>query len=382
MNRRQGRRRFGGRGGYASWAALPIFLLATLARAQSDAAFELRWTAPRACPDERSVRRQVSRLAPSPAARERPLRVEGTVRERDAGFALDLVLQEGRLVSRRHFESDSCTEVVGAAAVAIALLLTGEGGKLHSTDAETGSSGSGSENESVDGATGGSERAHAPTDEGGSTRSATDSKRQESKAEATRAAPGAIPDSAEQGPAAGAVAAGSARAWRFLLAAPTGSAGLGFLSTPSLALGLGLGFEAGLWRLLLSGNYHPELELELAGSPGRGARVKRRTLRVSACRWMTHRSFQWAPCATLGLERLVARGVGSDVSIREADFTWIAAGPSGIARVRVSHWVGLTAQLGVEVQTARPALVIEGLGEVERVGALELSGSLGAEWIF
>ena len=96
-----GLRRLPGRRGQASRVLLTIWFLAPLVHAQSDAAFELRWTAPHSCPQESAVKRQVSRLAPSPVAREHPLKVEGTVREDKGGFALDLVLQDGRLVSRR-----------------------------------------------------------------------------------------------------------------------------------------------------------------------------------------------------------------------------------------------------------------------------------------
>lgn len=40
------------------------------------------------------------------------------------------------------------------------------------------------------------------------------------------------------------------------------------------------------------------------------------------------------------------------------------------------------ASVGLEFQTARPKLVLKGLGEIEQIGTLELTSLLGAEWIF
>ena len=61
----------------------------------------------------------------------------------------------------------------------------------------------------------------------------------------------------------------------------------------------------------------------------------------------------------------------------------VAVHDDGAADLELTiDWVRMTASAGLEFQTARPLLVIEGLGEVERLGALELSALLGAEWIF
>lgn len=97
---------------------------------------------------------------------------------------------------------------------------------------------------------------------------------------------------------------------------------------------------------------------------------------------MGQTSVQWAPCVTLALQYLIARGVGPGVSVKKADYTWLSLGPSAWLRVRVSDWVGLTAGVQLDVETAQPALIIEELGEVERVNMLEVSGLVGAEWIF
>jgi hypothetical protein len=173
-----------------------------------------------------------------------------------------------------------------------------------------------------------------------------------------------------------------ARDWRFVLIAPSVGTGLRFLPQSSLALGGGLGLEMEPWRVLARASYHDEVDVLLAGSSGRGARVGRRTAHMAACRALGRGRIRLAPCLTLTLQHLVARGIGPDVASGKADHTWMAFGPSAAAQFRLSEHLGFGAGVGLEVQTARPVFVIEGLGEVEQVGALELTGLMGAEWIF
>jgi len=334
------------------WLVLLLGLLASPAfgQAASPPEFELSWTAPSSCPDTAAVQAQVAKLAPDPAARDRPLQVAGVVRQAKSGFVLELSLRDGELVGRRRFESESCAEVVGAAAVTIALLLssgTNAAGDLGQEPADPA-------------------RAAAAT--GAASRSEPDAKR-------------AAPARTQESPQAARDSAESARV-RLLLAAPALSLGFGVLPDASVGLGGGVGVEVDAWRFLLSGVWNFDVRVPLANASDYGADVSRRVARLSACYWLGSMHWQVAPCASLALEYLVAHGVGSGVATEKADAFWFAGGPGVVVGLGLSDWVRLTASAGLEFQTARPLLVIEGLGDVERLGALELSALLGAEWIF
>lgn len=350
----------------AGLALLLIGSLAPPARAESTAAVELNWTAPDDCPDQAQVQAQISRLAPSPAARERPLRVEGSVRRGAGGFILELLLRDGEFVGRRRFESDSCSEVVGAAAVTIALLLSSGG-----SDA-SGASGAGAVSD-AGAASNATVQAQpqaptgATTPSAGAAASAKDTPATTAAAAERRSAP---PDSEGE------------RGWRLVLGAPSVSAGFGLLPEPSFGLGLAVAFEDDRWRLFVGGTWNFEVSVHPSNSSDRGAEISRGTGRMGGCRWLGAGRFQWAPCAVVALHYLTARGVGSDVSAEEARTPWVALGPSLLGRLRLSDAVRLAASGGLEVQTARPKFVIDGLGEIEQIGALELTSLLGAEWIF
>ncbi len=344
----------------------------TVAQAQSAPRtdFELSWTAPSSCPDKAIVRAQVAELAPSPASRDRPLRVEGSVRSGADGFELDLVLRDGRFEGHRRFESESCTEVVGAAAVTIALLLS------------SGTTGVGP------GATGDRRGGAGPPDTDVGSQAGGDPPPKPSEVDATRAgesgAPGARPapgPGTAQAPAR-ARDADTNRRYRLVLAAPTLSFGVGLLPDASIGLGGGAGIEFDSWRVLVSGAWDLDSSVRLASAATQGADISRGVLRLAACHWFGSSRWQLAPCTTLGLTYLVAHGVGAGVAEEKADAAWLAVGPGVVAGLRLTDWLRLAASAALELQTSRPVLVIEGLGEVEQIGALELATRVGAEWIF
>lgn len=236
-----------------------LLLLASLApaaHAQSAPALELSWTAPTECPDQARVQAQISRLAPSPAPREQPLRVQGTVRREPRGFTLELLLRDGEFVGQRRFQSDSCTEVVGAAAVTIALLLS-----------------SGAEAASGAGATSGASATSSASGSAAVTRKATS----EADAESTPL------DPARRGEARASASEETGR-WRVVLAAPSVSAGFGLLSQPSFGLGGAFALEDDDWRLFVGATWNFDVTVRQSNSTDQGAEVSRGTGRMGACR--------------------------------------------------------------------------------------------------
>lgn len=348
-----------------------VLLVDGAAHAQTEVRpdFELKWIAPASCPDKASLRAQVAKLAPSPAARERPLRIDGVVRSGANGFELDLVLRDGEFEGRRRFESESCAELVGAAAVTIALLMSsGSADPTAEATVDPGAAG-----------TAGAPRAEESFQPRGDPPRDVDAARARS--------PGA--PAARQEPTSGAASApadtrdlDADRRWRLVLAAPSLSIGFALLPDANIGLGGGAGVEFESWRVLMNGAWHFDSSVRLAGASDQGADLSRGVLRLATCHWFGWGRWQLAPCATLALTYLVAHGVGAGVAAEEADAAWLGAGPGLVAGLGLTQWVRLAASAGLELQTSRPVLVIEGLGEVEQIGALELFTLVGAEWIF
>lgn len=331
-------------------------------RAQLESALELRWTAPVACSSEAEVRKRISALAPTPAPRAQPLRVEANVRAEPAGpFMLELEVRDGDLVGRRQFEGDSCKEVEGAAAVVIALLL-------NSPDADEGP------------LTGPSDDANVDADGiGGGPAAGTTS--------GAHSSPGTTGDDGERDAATRDDAAARddvsvAGPLRAVLEVPSLRVGFGFLSRPSFGLSAGGGFEVDDWRVVLAGTWNLGTRVLRPGSSNIGADVGRQQFGVSLCRWLGQGRIQVAPCALLAVQRVTARGVGPQVTSAEATYAWSSFGPELLARLRLSERIGIRTGGSLEIQAAHPALVIEGVGEVEQIGSFEVSTIVGAEWIF
>lgn len=349
-----------------------VLSLGAVVHAQARTDFDLNWTVPSSCPGEASLRAEVAKLAPRATVRDRRLRIDGTVRSSARGFELDLVLRDGEFAGRRRFASESCAEVVGAAAVTIALLLS-SGSVDASAGASEGSQVSGAEDAGAAGDGSRSQPAPSTVVVPASTEAAAEPR-----------PPAATPerDARADGTSGAALEAAVDRRWRLVLAAPSFGFGFGLLPDASVGLGGGLGVEFEGWRLLVSAFRDFDSSVHRANGSNQGADLARGALRLSACRWFGSDRWRIAPCATCALTRLVAHGVGAGVDAERADATWVALGPGWVGAVGLSDWLRLAASGGLELQAARPVLVIEGLGEIAQIGALELFAQVGAEWIF
>jgi len=344
--------------------ALAGLLLVSPALAEQETGLSLSYQAPPDCPSQAAVEAQISSLLAAPVEQDAPLRsirADALIVERNERFQLELELHDGALLDRRQFEGATCEEVAGAAAVAIALLMR--------------------PNEAASGAQPSGAAAGASTGLGGAqTQAAASTVRAPAAADAgsPEAAAGTAGEQDEQ-PARD---DDSERAFHFLLLAPSVGVGFGLLPQPSVGLGAGLGIEPGPWRFVLSGFWHPELGFPIAEVAGGALEVRRQTVSALGCRWLLRGSFELAPCLSLSLQVLTARATGEAITSDQVGTVWLALGPTALGRVRLGKVLALTANLGVEIETARPLLIIEGLGTVEQVGPLELNLGLGLEWIF
>jgi hypothetical protein len=328
---------------------------ASVAQATIERSVELAWTAPPECADEASVRASVARLAPSAEHRSSRLHVEGTVTRGRDTFVLDLVLQDGEASGRRRFEGDTCEEVVGAAAVSIALLLNAPSGE--ETIADGGSDESAESSVPTIAATGSGSLADGTTaSDVGPDRPPGDDP--EPHKESARSKPHAT------------------------LLVPGLRSGFGLWSKPVFGPGAGLGVEYAGWHAMASGSWSLETRLPVTSGSDAGAQVRLASARLALCRWIHAGSPAVAPCASFAVQHLDAHGYGGGVASSDVSYTWAALGPQVVTRIPFTRAFALRAEVGLEVQLERPGLVIEQLGEVERSGAIEGAAMLGSEWIF
>ena len=340
-----------------------LCLLASLwpsrAHAQPVQPVDLEWSAPADCPRLEDVQARIRKLAGTQRGSAVPLRAEAIVARRDDGrLHLRLVLHAGELVEERNISSRSCSALAGATAVLVALMFRSGGlpaarhepAGLPATDEQ--------------GSEGGTEQAASPP--GASDREAKPSII--ALAKPLRLAE--VPNS------------GSPRRWRWLAQLPLGVVSIGPLATPSLGVALAGGVSIDQWRFLARGTAW--LSQYSAGADQfepYGARIRRTSLTILACRSLRLSRFELAPCATVALNHLSARGEGAHIAPRTARATWAAVGLGLHARFHVVSWMSLVLSADGELGTSRPQFVIDGVGQVRALGPGAAILGLGTEWI-
>jgi hypothetical protein len=112
-----------------------------------------------------------------------------------------------------------------------------------------------------------------------------------------------------------------------------------------------------------------------------GAQIRRSSLTFLGCRSLLVSRFELAPCATVTLVHLSARGQGAHIAPRTAQATWLAAGLGLHARFHVVSWMSLVLSADGELATSRPQFVVDGVGQVRTLGPGAATLGLGTEWI-
>jgi hypothetical protein len=116
--------------------------------------------------------------------------------------------------------------------------------------------------------------------------------------------------------------------------------------------------------------------------PDIGVEVTRATAEIWTCRRWRANGLALAPCLTAGLDSAAARGVGPDVSARSLRSTSWVLGGGVVSHWYLADWVAVVGAVDVGIETSRPRLVIDGLGEVRQLGLVQVGLALGSEWIF
>ncbi len=103
---------------------------------------DLRWSSPPGCPQIGAVEEQIRAIVSNSARVTPGLRADGEITRIASRYRLTLVVYDANGRRERIIESDSCTALAGAAAVALGLLLRGERSGANSTGPVAGDAGS------------------------------------------------------------------------------------------------------------------------------------------------------------------------------------------------------------------------------------------------
>lgn len=338
-------------------SCLLVLLSPTRAEAQTAQPVDLEWTAPADCPRLEDVQARIRKLAGTRKWSAVPLRAEAIVVRKDETLLhLRLVLHAGDLVEERNIEGSSCRALAGATAVVVALMF--RSGGLPATEAVHGELSSTGE-QGPDGASG--QPAGTP-----------DPSAREPK----------TPGASTANPPVEVPRPGSRRRWRGLAQVPLGVVSIGPLPTPSLGVALAGGVSVDRWRLLMRGTAW--LSQYSAGTDEfepYGARIRRTSLTLLACRSLFASRFEIAPCAAVSLLHLSASGEGAHIAPHTAQVTWLAAGLGLHARFHVVSWMSLVLSADGELGFSRPRFVVGGVGQVQALAPGAATLGLGTEWI-
>ena len=324
-----------------------------LASAQPSEPIELEWNAPAECPRVEVVRARIRKLAGPPKSKAQPLHAEATItRNDDGGLHLRLLVRSGSLAGERNMDGKTCSGLAGAAAVTLVLLLNASEPLTEQDLAGA---------NAADSATKGRDAtAHA----------------------ASNTAPAIVE---RQGPSSKASEADHQpqRRWHLLLQLPQIELGVGPLHQPSLGLAVAAGVSFDRWRFLAKGSrWFPQHSSANDAQQQYGADIDRTSATLLACRAAVLSWVELAPCMSLTLQHISARGTGAHIGARTGTVTWFAASVGAQGRARITPWFSLFLGLDGQIQMSQPLLSVDQIGPVERLLPAALITTLGSEWIF
>ncbi|MET0790787.1 MAG: hypothetical protein ABW061_04645 [Polyangiaceae bacterium] len=341
------------------------------ASAQSAARIELEWTALEGCPSADTILARVREIAGATRATPNTLRAAATVTQPSGGlFRLRLEIRYGNLAAVRDIEGKSCKDLAGAAAVALALLLSSEEPLSERDLAGT------------------SVTAAGPDSANGKQGPETDTKATVQNQPPTTPAPSTQATS----PSSSGVETGPPRRWRVLLLAPFGALGVGPMKQVSLGLGGGVGLSFDRWRFVAAGTlWASQHEMVLHVGEPYDVELDRLSAKARGCRVLFGGLFELAPCALMSVHHLTVRGGGRSFEPSGTQTaTWAALGIGAQTRISIAPWLGLVAAVDGELQLSRPEVGASPPPEsqlpvadlVERLAPAAATISVGAEWIF
>jgi hypothetical protein len=349
---------------------------------------DLRWSAPPRCPSAANVRERIRHLLGAVAESH----LEHIVADVDvvevAGryqLTLNLRSNGSPLGKGRSFESESCDSLAGAAAVTVAMLVRSDAPASAASSSTTG--GPAPRRSAEPNASASNSALTAPAANAASPRSAREA---ESAAQrptsGTSSPPQSAPPQADVTLARTAPDAVTATApsrqqegsWHPLAHAPVLGIDGGVLPSWSYGFGAGLGVRRGLFDVVLDGRF----SLPQSASLGDYAsRFDRRGATVTGCYEWRSGPIGLAPCFSLSVDDVTARGDGPYVTSSSDDVAWVSAGLAIRARWSLGAHAALFVSPGLVLAASRPTFVINGFGQVYQVPLTAFATSFGCEWI-
>jgi hypothetical protein len=268
---------------------------------------------------------------------------------------LRLAIQSGDLAAERNIDGKSCKDLAGAAAVALALLLS-SGEPLSERD--------------LAGATS-TDNAPAHPDGEPDAPPGIDT----SLASHAKPPEPAKPSEPSQDEAQ--------RGTHVVLLVPLAALGFGPTERTALGLGLAAGLSVDGWQVLAEGKLWASQRATIANLGDEyGVDLRRFTVSVRGCRSLWKARFELAPCGLMSVQHLSVRGSGRNLVPQSDAATWLAGGVGVRARLRIAPWLGFIAGIDGELEFSRPEIDLTGVGFVERLGPAAVTITVGSEWIF
>jgi hypothetical protein len=326
-----------------------------LAQAPPPELVELEWNAPAECPRLEQVHARVRQLAGSRRSSVRPRATATITRTDDGEFRLRLVVHMDNVAGERNIGARSCNDLAGAAAVGLVLLLhaaaTTEPDAVDTTPNQGRAAAGGA---SASSATG-----DEPPPARGPRTIDTDT--------ATNAG-GSRPD--------------ELRTWRVLLQLPMATLGVGPVPGSNWGATMAGGVSYERWRMLAGGTAWLQRHASTSdGVQEYGGDIERVTGQLLLCRALLGSRLELAPCAGAYVHHMWVRGTGAHITARTAGTTWLAVGLGAEARWHATPWLAISLRAMGELQTARPRLALENVGDVEQLLFGAGTVTLGAEWV-
>ena len=349
---------------------------------------DLRWSAPARCPSAANVRERIRHLLGGVAeSHSEHIVADVDVVEVGGRYQLTLNLRSNgsRLGKSRSLESESCDSLAGAAAVTVAMLVRSDspastassstpGGPTAPRSAEphAAASSSAPTASAANAASPRSEReaASAPQGPTSGTSSPPQSAPPHADVTVARTAPDAVTATAPSRQQEG--------SWHPLIHAPVLGIDGSVLPSWSYGFGVGLGIRRGLFDIVLDGRF----SLPQSASLGDYASsFDRRGATVTGCYEWRSGPIGVAPCFSLLVDDVTARGAGPYVTSSSDDVAWVSAGLAIRARWSLGAHAALFVSPGLVLAASRPTFVINGFGQVYQVPLTAFATSFGCEWI-
>jgi hypothetical protein len=141
-------------------------------------------------------------------------------------------------------------------------------------------------------------------------------------------------------------------------------------------------FGARPWRVEAGGAYRFARTAPADGRDDAGGELWIASAIARGCGVLRPGPLQLPICGGLELGAVHGEGFGPAVQSQSSTQLWVALVPSVAVLWSPRPWVGLYARVEAALSVRRPAVHLDGIGEVYRVGAVGASGSIGVEMRF